>query len=472
MSPQEVVSRGVADLSDDDPDESVDEANNSESSESDEEDEDIGDIFDRFVRKIKDNELTFDSQASLDAFLAEHENILGKRTAKGQNLLHLLAESAGSRDWYKKTRKLVKALITTQWPEGDLLAQQDADDKTPLYCAIATKDHKLAKAMCEAHADIDSVIKIPSKRTNSLQKALQLKISTNAELITLMVEKSSAETLCAPDESGLTALHLAVDYLRSDDTQLNIVKSIVDRCPQTMDQTYEHREMGLLSAYRYHELTYQEAMEKAARDAKKKMLEKREGGSSANGQQNAKSMREAAPMRPRLLAAADPLPSQLGSKMPNRSEAAPTGKFGSAAPKTAAGDAVPKPGQLSKTKTGSKMEGKGGDKNVPDANGKISSTKTRKSSDGKKKSKVAKIVPSEDSARNTKKYLKLYCLRTKNHDDAIEFLYGVQQGMLIPPCSAHTCRLDVARAMSFWYETDTIPQTAKSTSTSSAVVPA
>lgn len=428
MSPEEASSRGVADVSDDDGEESADEVNNSESG-SDDEEEDLGDTFDRFIRKIKDNELTLDNQANLDAFLAEHENILGKRTSKNQNLLHLLAESAGSKDWYKKTKKLVKALITTSWPEGDLLAQQDADDKTPLYCAIATKDHKLAKAMCEAHPDIDSVIKLPSKRTNSLQKALQLKISTNAELITLMIDKSSPETLCAKDESGLTPLHLAVDYLRSDDTQLGIVKSIVERCPQAMDQTYEHREMGLLSAYRYHELTYQEGMEKAARDAKKKMLEKKDAGSSANGQQNAKSLREAAPIRPRQQTAAEQMPSQLGSKMPNKSEAAPTGKFGSAAPKTAAGDAAPKPGQLSKTKTGSKLESKS-DKNAPDVNGKVSGTRTKKSSDGKKKSRVSKIVPTEESARNIKKYLKLYCLRTKNHDDAIEFLYGVQQGKL------------------------------------------
>ncbi|KAB5545922.1 hypothetical protein GE09DRAFT_1132964 [Coniochaeta sp. 2T2.1] len=420
MSPEE-----KRDYSDDEQEESDAEVANSESESEEEEEEDLGDTFDRFIRRIKENDLTLDVQANLDTFIKEHESILGKRTSKNQNLLHLLAESAGSKDWYKKTKRLVKALITTQWPEGDLLAQQDADDKTPLYCAIATKDHKLAKVMCEAHPNIDSIIGIPSKQTNSLQKALQLKISTNAELITLMIEKSSPETLCAKDEKGLSPLHLAVAYQRADDTQLNIVKSIVDRCPQAMDQTYDHKESGLLSAYRYQELTHKEGLEQAAREARKKAQEKKESASAANGQASAKSVKDAAPARPRQQAPLEQGPYQPGAKMPTKSEAAPTGKFGSASPKTAVADSAPKPGQLSKTKTEAKMDGKK-EKESKTADGK---TKVKKSSDGtkKKSSKVSKILPSEEAAKVTKKYLKLYCLRTKNHDDAIEFLYGVQQ---------------------------------------------
>jgi ankyrin repeat protein len=441
MSPVEASSRHGADSSDEEEEETAnhipdeeEEDDDEEDEDEDEEEEDVDAAFDKFIYGIKEdvladskgNRLALDSQADVDTFVELHRNILGKRNTKKQNLLHLLAGQAGKRDWYKKTKKLVKALIINSWPEGDLLAQQDDDEKTPLYTAIATKDHKLAKVMCEAHPHIDSVIKIPSKRTNSLQKALQLRVPTNAELIALMIGKSSPETLVAKDEKGLTPLHLAVDYARSDDTQLNIVKSIVDRCPQAMDQNYEHRGTGLLSAYRYHELTYQEGMEKAAREAKKKLLEKKDGGSSTNGQQDARGMKETAQLRGRQhQSLIDQGPSLPGSKAPAKSE--PTGKgMGS---KAAAPDGAPKPG-LSRTRTSTRLEGKSDTKNASDVNGKVPGKKAKKSSGGKKTSasKVAEIVPTEESAKNIKKYLKLYCLRTKNHDDAIEFLYGVQQG--------------------------------------------
>ena len=325
------------------------------------------------------------------------------------------------------------------WPEGDLLAQQDEAGQTPLYCAIATKDHKLAKTMCEAHPDIDTVIKIQSKRTNSLHKALEAKLSSNAELITLLIGHSSSDTLRAQNDSGLTPLHLAVDYTRSDDSQLDIVKSIIARCPEAMDTTYVHRERGLLSAYRYHELTYQEALEATARDAKKKSMDKRDGSSPANGQQITRSVKDATQPRPRqqtLLEHGLPL---SGSKMSSKSESAPTGKFST--PKTATFDAAPRLHQLSKARTESKLESRNDGKNTSNVSGRVAPPTTAREKNGttsRKRPKVPKIsniVPTEESAKRTKKYLKLYSLRTKNHDDAVEFLYGVQQGILSPSVS-------------------------------------
>lgn len=432
----EVPANGAEEEEEDD-DEDDDEEEDEE--EEEEEGEDVDAAFDKFIFGIKEdmltdskgNRLALETQADVNYFLELHKHILGKRNTKKQTLLHLLAGQAGKKDWYKKTRRLVKALITTQWPEGDLLAQQDDDEKTPLYCAIATKDQKMAKAMCEAHPHIDSVIRIPSKKTNSLHKALQLRIPTNAELITLMVEKSSPGTLCSKDEKGLTPLHLAVDYARSDDTQLRIVKSIVDRCPQAMDQTYDHKGIGLLSAYRYHELTYQRGLEKAAMEAKRKLLEKSErtekserkdGGSSANGQQNPRSLKEEAYFRPsQYQLPVQHVSSLSSSKAQMKSEPTGKGMGGSTIPKTPATDATPKAG-LSKTKSTTKLDGKN------------ETRKVKKRSGGKRvaASKVTEIVPTEESAKNTKKYLKLYCLRTKNHDDATEFLYGVQQGTRFP----------------------------------------
>jgi ankyrin repeat protein len=441
----------------DDPQEE-DEEDEDEEEDDDDDEDNIDTAFDELILNIKGdkvtdakgNPLTLDTQSGVDAFILAHKKILGRHNAKKQNLLHLIAGEAGRKDWYRKTKKLVKTLITTPWAEGDLLAQQDDDEKTPLYCAIATKDHRLAKAMCEAHPHIDDVIRIPSKRTDSLQKALQLKIPTNAELITLMIENSSPETLCAHDDKGLTPLHLAADYARSDDSQLNIVKSIVDRCPRTMDLTYEHKGMGLLSAYRYHEMTYQrglekaarearnrevmhqEALEQAAREGKKRFLEKKDGGSSTNGQITSKGLMDMAQMRPKPHQPAME-PGMLLASTKSLMKSEPTGKGmgGSAVSKATSLDATLKL-SMSKVKTMTKVDGNGDSKATSGTKDKDkdSAKKVKKNATGKKvsPSKVAQIVPTEESARNVKKFLKLYCLRTRNHDDAIEFLYGVQQG--------------------------------------------
>jgi hypothetical protein len=438
-------------LSEPEQEESADEVNDSESDSDEEEEEDeevdIGrhakKKFDKIISDIKAGTLNLDDKATLDAFLQKYEDILGKRSIpKDQNLLHLLADAGKDELPYKKIKGLVEALIKTPWAEGDLLAQQDSDHKTPLYIAISLKHHRLAKLMCEAHPDIDRVIKIkPKGLGNSLHLALRNKKSSkDDELATILINSSSDETLCDKDESGLTPLHLAVDYKRCDDAQVGIVKAIVERCPATLDQTYEHKGKGLLSPYRYHELTYQEAMEKAAREPKRKT-----DNSEVNGQQSARSVKGLAPVRPRQQATAEPGTTQPPRRVPGKTELAPTGKFSSAAPKSAAVEG-PKPGQLSKTKTEVGADGKTDSRNALDVNDNpASSAPATKSKSHKKESKTktksSSVKPTEESSRNMKKYLKLYYLRTKNHDDAIEFLYGVQQGTASHSPVSHASKL-------------------------------
>jgi len=38
----------------------------------------------------------------------------------------------------------------------------------------------------------------------------------------------------------------------------------------------------------------------------------------------------------------------------------------------------------------------------------------------------------EESAETILNYLKLHCMRTRNHDDAVDFLYGRNQGICSP----------------------------------------
>jgi hypothetical protein len=428
---------------DDLPEENEDEKSSSES-ESDDEDEDEEEEedeevarknarrkFDRIISDLKDGKLVLDDRNKVHEFIAvrAQSDHLGKRSNhKGQNLLHMLADTGKDELPSRKIKYLVEALVTARWAAGeagDLLAQQDTDGKTPLHCAIDLKHHRLAKIMVDSHPDIDRIIRTESKRTNCLHLALRNRTSTSGdELIMSLIEKSSAATLVATDDNGLTPLHLAVDYARCDDGELAIVKAIVKKCPSTMDTTYEHKERGLLSPYRYHELRHCEE-EKAAQESAKTKREDIRGAGTAESVVHAQrsqrrgdgAVKEEGPLR--QTAVANPLDKDKKTKMPTYD--APKGKYGSTAPTRSAtldGPLQSKP----------RAEGKQDSGGKEDASAPKHKEKKRRSDKKETRTRSSKIRPTQESAAKIKEFLKLYCLRHKKHDEAVEFLYGVQQG--------------------------------------------
>jgi Ankyrin repeat len=373
--------------------------------------------FEKIISDLSSNVLKLESEESLTRFMDQHPELSRTSSPKDQTLLHLFAEAGRDELPIRRIKGLVKALILL--PEN-LLTKRDSDDKTPLYCAIALRNHKLARLMCEAHDDLDSVLRIQTKRTpNCVHLAIRNKQSPkDDELINFLIEKAGPDTLCATDENGLTPLHLAVDYSRCDQAQPSIVKTLVEKCEGTMLQVYEHKEKGPLSPYRYHDHTYQEAMdrenkERSLREAKKRHADDRKegdttlsaaAGTGSDSLRAARADRHAHTSRDRTKGHVDLLaPPTLSTRRAPMHLEAPTGKFGAGPAKAALAD-TPRLKARNHSETPVPTDSK------------------------KKRNKSSKVKPDEQSAMEIRKYLKLYYLRTQKYDEAMEFLYGDQQG--------------------------------------------
>ena len=311
--------------------------------------------------------------------------LTARTTQKQQNLLHLLAEPI--RDVpHSSIESLVKALVKH---EGNLLAKQDFNSQTPLFYALMLRNHDLVRTMCDAHEEIDSILGIVCGRgTNCLHTAITNKFNDDDDnLVKFLINKSSSETICAPNEFGLTPLHLAVEYPRCDAAQVQIVRSIVEKCVKSLDATYEYKDKGPLSPYRYHQetKTEREAIDKAE-------LTSRDNSSLPRQQQKQ--------YNPQPL---PDLPDTSQRQPPRRTSSyveAPTGKFST--------PSVNKPKVTQ----------------APRSELTIEPESTKKKA---KKIKGSKIKYNEESASKIKSFLKLQYLREKNHDDATDLLYGPQQ---------------------------------------------
>ncbi|KAI1102252.1 hypothetical protein F4804DRAFT_343395 [Jackrogersella minutella] len=330
--------------------------------------------------KVKSGVFNLTDPTSIQAFLNHNSAYIGKKSTKGQTLLHLIAEA--EKDELSAARKI-----------------------------------KLVKLMCEAHDDVNSILKIPKGLTclqsaNCIHQAILKKSSSkDDDLIKFLIERSDANTL-AVDGNGFAPLHLAVEYKRSsDEAQGDIVQALVERCDKVLDTTYKHPEKGLISPYLYHELTHEEAKRKEVDAAEKK--QKAEALVAKNerlrNKDNPKNKRGELKEKPREL----PVPQVLApSDFPLRAPRwatpveASTSKIGS---ETAALQNISK-GPLCATTA----------VNVIDVDSKWGeSTPVVKKSSSKK--------TRTSSSLGIKQYLKLEYLRKRSHDEAVEFLYGVRQ---------------------------------------------
>ncbi|KAL1988643.1 hypothetical protein VTN96DRAFT_8343 [Rasamsonia emersonii] len=209
-----------------------------------------------------------------------------------------------------------------------------------------------------------------------------------------LIKKAGENTLCAKDDEGNTPLHLAVKYERCTDKQLKIVEELVERCDRAMDIRTD--EPHFLSPYRYHEHTRSEALKGRTRE---KIAESKSGG-----------------------------------KKDERNASAEEGSGG----KDAGGSKSNMPtviaGKSSKRTTGTrKMASAIGDARGDDGKGfaskesaapkEIKESKGNKESKESKKKKKQPAEVTKESAAAILNYLKIYCMRTRSHDQVVEFLY-------------------------------------------------
>lgn len=394
---------------------------NSESGDSEEEEDDVKNKFGEIMADLKSCAKTsqvmsgtFDlaTHIGVQAFIRKNKDDLGTVTPKKQTLLHLIAECERRELPHTQALELfIHGLVNM--PEN-LLERQDDNGKTPLFCAITNKRHRLAKIMCNAHGDINSILKISkipgaSKSANCIHQAIMKKSSKkDDEFIKFLIQKADEDTLLAVDENELTPLHLAVEYQRCDDSQLSIIKALVEGCDKVLDMTYKHPEMGSLSPYLHHEITYQQAKRNEGQMTERKQNAEVEGvlkNERFGSKSNSNDKREP---RKKKLGEPHTLEESIPSSFPQWES---TYDFG---PKQQMLERnrsfLPEATSMSNTKQGELL--------TPD----------KKSSSHK--SRASKLKPTEADASEIKDYLKLEYLRRKKHDQAVGYLYGLQQGII------------------------------------------
>lgn len=395
----------------------------------DEEEVSVKKRFEEIIRLLKNDELDLSTPAKLEAFTSHNANYLGRKTlgdGDHNTLLHLLVDDAKDKV-FDKYQLLVKLLIDHY---SQTLAEKDGNEKTALYIAIYKKRNKLVRFICKNYKNVASVIKIACYHSeNCLHVALRRNVAP--ELAVTLIKYADDEALQAKDDKGNTPLHLAVAYDRCTDKQLEVVEALVTQCDKAMDQR-TNADIPL-SPYQYHEYTRIESRKATENEARKAVIErekkvtpaapgKNEDGSTDGHVGPGKDLKK-------------PTVQVMDSKV---------GKAGMAAID------VFKPRSLRRTATGSEAPygtrstatASDGDPhklglNIPPGysvsnDGKPSNPKTplAAKAEKKKKPKEPKEEPkvTEESAAVIRNYLKLHCMRNMNHDDAVDFLYGRNQG--------------------------------------------
>ena len=230
--------------------------NDSGSSSSDEEvdevlddNEEIHITFETIKKNINENKIDLRNSQGLKRFNDTYKDSLGKLTSETHykhTLLHVLVEGAVDKH-FDKYRPLVK-LIIEEHP--DILKEPDASGRTSLYNAISTKRNKLVEFICNTHKDINSVLeqRCTVREETCIHAAIHKGMS--AKFAIELIRKASKRVLCIQDLQGNTPLHLAVEYGRCSEEQLQIVQTLAERGEsEAMNKrTKETR----LSPYLYH----------------------------------------------------------------------------------------------------------------------------------------------------------------------------------------------------------------------------
>ena len=401
-------------------------------------DEDLFSIFTAIKDKIGQNKINLRDPKKLEDFVNKYGDFLGESTPEyhdGTTLLHLLVEPATDQD-FDKYEPLVR-LIVTEYP--DILEECDSRaNETPLYRAISTKRNKLVRLMCNTHTDINSVLRIMCSSNKDTCVHAAIRKSVAAELARFLISKASEEVLCLQDSDGNTPLHIAVEYKRCSMEQLKIVEFLARRCKESMHK----RSLGeaCLSPYSYHMRTRADAQTaEVSKEEKKGLIQgKTYDGSIANedsltGKENQGSTLKAdyrkemeAPVgvggqRMRalgnLLDKHSPMnPLSSISLRPSIEDGPPSASYGNSrsAQATLAMNARPRdrrdddPRPISRQDTNPK--------------------KCRRLRRRQKQETDELPQVTDDSADAVKDFLMLHCMRTMKTQDAVDFLYGKDQG--------------------------------------------
>ena len=402
-------------------------------------DENTYSIFTTIKEKIQHNEIDLRDPEKLDQFANKYGDFLGESASgeHGENrtLLHLLVDVATDQ-CIDKYEPLVK-LVINEHP--DILEKRDRVKETSLYYAVSMKRNELVRLMCSTHTDINKVLRIVCSGDKDTCVHAAIRKSVAPDLTLFLIGKASEEVLCIQDSDEKTPLHIAVEYKRCTKEQLQVVETLAKRCKEAMYK----RSQGL-SPYLDHMRTRAEAQTAAAAAefAKGKrnnfIQERLQDSSIANGniqigkdgegeilaansreefkasapsggfsgQRNGKPSDKHSPVIPLISI-------NQKSSIKRGPLSATHGEFRSAEP-TPATDELPRDCKDQLPRTLSRQD-----------------TSLKKPKKGKKKKKQENdelLKVTDASADAVKDLLMLHCMRTMKAQDAVDFLYGKDQG--------------------------------------------
>ncbi|KAG5766076.1 hypothetical protein H9Q72_005869 [Fusarium xylarioides] len=202
--------------------------------------------FESITNEARNMKLNLGKRENRESFLQKYGQFLSKSTKdSNQTLLHMIANTVGHKSL---TRCVIKF-------DKTLLYRVDDSSKTPLHIAIAKKNHAFIEVVLDekkAIDDLDSLLRITCEhRRNCIHTAIYHNLQPQYTI--KLVKRASEETLKAQDQSGLTPLHLAVDYKYASEGQLKIVEALLVHGDSALDEYT--KEPQNLSIYEYQDHT-------------------------------------------------------------------------------------------------------------------------------------------------------------------------------------------------------------------------
>lgn len=182
-------------------------------------------------------------------------------TSKGRNILHVLAyldrETASSARW------LIEKAIT-RFPKH--MGIMDAKKRTPLAVALS-EDQKngtfVSAFSCvdrKVREEVGQALAMEVKRQQAkddgrtiLYNAIKMRLKAKYVIPIIEVVPEDMFTM---RHDGLTPLHLAVEYKRSDESQVEIVAALIERGPGALDRIKgPGQSQKVQTVYQYYEST-------------------------------------------------------------------------------------------------------------------------------------------------------------------------------------------------------------------------
>jgi ankyrin repeat protein len=234
-------------------------------------------IFESITNEARNKKLNLGKKENRESFLQKYGHFLSKSTKdSNQTLLHMIANTVGHKSL---TRCVIKF-------DKTLLHRVDDSSKTPLHIAITKKNAAFIEVVLDEIDDIDSLLRITCEhKRNCIHTAIYHNLQHQYTI--KLVKRASEETLRAPDQSGLTPLHLAVDYKYASEAQLKIVEALLAHGDSALDEYT--KEPQNLSVYEYQDHTQrlwrkQFEVSPSARAGDRKQDESREESQGQEGE--------------------------------------------------------------------------------------------------------------------------------------------------------------------------------------------